>query len=426
MPALILRAVPANGAVAALVPLLVRAALLAIPAAAQREPADRELQRAIESAGGERVALARNLEDYLRRFPDSPRRTQVYRALTEVCLQLNDRPRALEFAERYIALEPEDSAMMLLASELLEEQGDERSLTRASGYLTRILDRVEKEKAEASDPAMISEWAEGRAKLLTAVYLTRARLDVTRRRYDEAEADLNAAAAFGLTAEGRERMGEIAELRGNYVEAIDHYIAAFLMLDTVGRGVDRVALRRRLENVWRLRFGNDAGLEEKLYDEFKRMTALPPPAQRAAANAGLTDPFSFRLQVPQGGELAMADYRRKLLVLHFWATWCSPCRELEPLLEQVAARFRDHKDVAFLALSVDTDEQAVREYLQRRRGRMAVAYADGLERLFQVPGVPTVLIVNASGRVVHRRPGFVRERFVEELASAIERHLSRP
>lgn len=415
-----------NRTLVALVLLIVCAVHLAIPAAAQQpEPADRELQRAIESAGDERVALARNLEDYLRRFPDSPRRTQVYRALTEVCLQLDDRPRALEFAERYIALEPEDSAMMLLASELLEEQGDERSLTRASGYLTRILDRVEKEKAEALSSAEASEWAEGRAKLLTAVYLTRARLDVARRRYDEAEADLNAAAALGPTAEGRERMGEIAELRGKYVDAIDHYIAAFLMLDTLGRGVDRVALRRRLENVWRLRFGNDASLEEKLYDEFKRMTAAPPPA-RAAANVGLTDPFSFRLQGPQGGELPMADYRRKLLVLHFWATWCSPCRELEPLLEQVAARFRDRKDVAFLALSVDTDEQAVRDFLRRRRGRMTVAYADGLERLFQVPGVPTVLIVNASGRVVHRRPGFVRERFVEELASAVERHLSRP
>jgi len=390
--------------------------------APQESPAERELQRAIESAGNDRTALARNLEEYLRRFPDSPHRQQVYRALIEVCLKLEDRVRAIEFAERFIALAPEDSAMMLLAAELLEEQGDAHSLTRATGYLTRILDRVEKEQ---SDPKVDPEWMEGRTKLVTAVYLTRARLEISRRLYPEASDDLAAAEKLTSTAEAQLLLGEIAELNGDYLRAADHYIAAYLMPDSIGRGVDRTAVRRRMVNVWRLRYGSDAGLDERVFAQFSR-SILSPPGERRAYNPGVTDPFAFRLRLPSGGEMAMAAHRGKLLVLHFWATWCAPCREVEPLFDQAAARFEGRDGVVFLAVSVDSDEQAVKEFLRGARIRIPVAFADGLDRLFQVPAVPTVLIVSPAGRVVHRRPGFVREQFVEGLVSAVERHLARP
>lgn len=397
----------------------------ALPATQQAQlPAwERELQRAIESAGNDRVALARNLEEYLQRFPDSPRRTQVFRALIEVCLKLDDPLRAIEFAERFIALEPEDSAMMLLAAELLEEQGDPRSLTRAVGYVTRILDRVEKETPGAAESS--AEWADGRAKLLTAVFLARARLQIALRQYDEAAADLRAAAAIGPTAEGQLLFGEVAELQSNYTKAIDHYVLAYFMPDSIGREINRQALRHRLANVWRLRFGSDAGLQERLFVEFNRSMTPPAAPEQPAANAGVNDVFSFRLRRPGGSELSMADYRGKLLVLHFWASWSPACREVERLFDQAAARFRDRRDVAFLALSTDTDEQAAADSLRGARGGTPVAYADGLERLFQVPVVPTVLIVSPAGRVVYRRSGFIRERFLEELVSAVERHLAR-
>jgi len=392
-------------------------------AAQQQAPADRELQRAIESAGNDRVALARNLEEYLQRFPDSPRRPQVFRALIEVCLKLGDPLRAIEFAERFIAMEPEDSAMMLLAAELLEEQGDTRSLTRAVGYVTRILDRVEKEQPEAGEAG--PEWAEGRAKLLTAVYLTRARLEIALRQYAEATADLKAATTIGSTAEGALRSGEIAELQGDYAKALDHYIAAYFMPDAIGGGVNRASILRRVENVWRMRSGSDAGLDERLFIEFNRSVGRTASADRPVFNVGVNDPFSFRLRRAGGGEMAMADYRGKLLVLHFWATWCLPCREVEPLFDQAAARFAERNDVVFLALSIDGAEKPVADYLRTRRLRVPVAHADGLERALQIPVVPTVVIVSPNGRVVHRRPGFVRERFAEDLISNVQRYLSR-
>ena len=103
-----------------------------------------ELQKAIADAGNDRGALVRNLKNYLKRFPDAPRKAAVFRALVESCEQVQDDACALEYAEQLIALRPDDSEIMMLAVNLLQKQGDEASLTRASGYVTRVLDRVEK------------------------------------------------------------------------------------------------------------------------------------------------------------------------------------------------------------------------------------------------------------------------------------------
>src|ERR1700687_2967173 len=69
--------------------------------------AESELQKALNSAGNDRAALVRNLKDYLRRFPDAPRRPAIDRALVEACQQLRDDECALDYSEQLIALQPD-------------------------------------------------------------------------------------------------------------------------------------------------------------------------------------------------------------------------------------------------------------------------------------------------------------------------------
>jgi thiol-disulfide isomerase/thioredoxin len=361
----------------------------------------------MQEAGNDRVALARNLEAYLRKFPESPHRAQVYRALAEVCLQLDDRVRAIEFAERFIALRPEDSAMMLLAAELLEEQGDAHSARRAVGYLTRILDRVEKEGGGEASP----EAEAGRKQMIAAVYLVRARLEMAGKQYAEASADLDAADALVRTAEAALRRGEIAELGGDYERAIDEYAAAFVLPDPVGEAVDRAALRRKIGNVWRLRHGSEAGLGDRILGAFDRLTT--GTREVAEANTEFASPYSYVLRRPDGSELRMAEYAGKVLVVHFWASWCAPCKETAALFDQAAAR-------------VGAGGDAVAEYLRRVRMRVPVALAGGMERGLGVRVLPTVLVITPEGGVAYRREGFRAEGFVEELVGAIEGSVPRP
>ena len=58
-----------------------------------------------------------------------------------------------------------------------------------------------------------------------------------------------------------------------------------------------------------------------------------------------------------------------MVVLSFWATWCGPCRELEPLFERVAARYASKPDVVFYALNCDDDESLVAPFLAEEKAQ---------------------------------------------------------
>jgi len=82
----------------------------------QKTPSpDQELQQAIDHAGNDRAALVRNLEAFLKKYPEAPQRVRIYRALVEAALQLRDTTRAADYAERIVALTPDDMSMTVLA-----------------------------------------------------------------------------------------------------------------------------------------------------------------------------------------------------------------------------------------------------------------------------------------------------------------------
>jgi len=392
------------------------------PGAAANKASDAatELQRAIAEAGNDRVALVRNLEDYLRRFPDSPHQIQVYRVLAEASMQVRDQPRALAYAERIIALRPDDSPMMLFAVDLLERLGDEHSLTKAVGYVTRVLDRVEKPSA-AGKPPRGSPGDPEQNRLRMSMYLIRGRLEMQQRNYDQAAADLEASYRILPNALAAMRLGEIAEIHKDYAKAIDDYLTAFVLPDRYATTVDQREVRRKLGNLWRLVHGSEAGLGDALLAAHDRLAMQPEPNAPTARNKDAAETFAFVLRRLDGSPLKLAELKGRILVLNFWATWCLPCRELEALLEQVAAQFEGQRDVVFLAVNTDEDESRVGPYLERQKMRVPMAFADGLDRFLDIKAIPTVMVLDPKGKITYRGEGFSPEGFVEGLAGAIER-----
>ena len=83
-----------------------------------------DLQKAIEQASNDRAALMHNLLDFLKKYPQSSQRPQIYRAIVESSLQLRDFATATEYAERMVALNPEDLSINQLSVQLLDRYGD--------------------------------------------------------------------------------------------------------------------------------------------------------------------------------------------------------------------------------------------------------------------------------------------------------------
>jgi thiol-disulfide isomerase/thioredoxin len=381
-----------------------------------------ELQKTIADAGNDRGALVRNLERYLQRFPDAPRKAAVIRALVESCEQVQDDACALKYSEELIALRPDDSEIMMLAVGLLQKQGDEASLTRAAGYASRVLDRIDKTTA-AEKPARVSlaEWQEHHDELRAALYNLRGQIEKSQHDDAAAEKDLRMSYSVRPNAVAAEQLGEIAEIRRDYATATQEYLLAFVLPEDgpVGK-VNRREVRKRLGNVWRQLHGNEQGLGEAVLAQYDLVGVTAARASPAAGNKNAKDAYAFVLRKMDGSAVPLAPLRGKVLVLSFWATWCGPCRELEPQFLQVAKNYAGNADIVFYAVNTDEDESLVAPFLSHEKWDVPVVYADGLDDFVKVQSLPTVLILDRSGKITYRINGYPPEGFAENLTNAIQ------
>ena len=386
-----------------------------------------ELQNAMDRAGSDRVALVRNLEDFLKKYPDSRQRSQIYRALVEASLQLRDSTRAADYAERIVALAPEDMSITLLAIQLLEREGDESALRRAVNYSSRVLTYVERSAALAKSPKISREdWEAEQKRDKTNILSLRGRLYFKLHDNANAENDFRASMALAPTAEAAEKLGEISELRKDLPSAIQEYAQAFGLADASNGMAARREIRQKLGNVWRLAHGSDEGLGDYLlhsYDAVITAASIAKPKR----NDGAKEAYDFILRkAPDGASYSFASHKGKVVVLNFWATWCGPCRALEPRFERVAAEFHANPDIVFLAVDCDEDESPVPAYLQEVRPRIAIVFADGLDRFLGVRAFPTIVVLDRTGKIGYRAEGFDPDEVEKELTDAIRKILASP
>ncbi len=383
-----------------------------------------ELQQAISDAGNDRAALVRNLEAYLAKYPESPQRPQIYRALVEASLQLRDVIRGADYAERIVALTPEDMSITLVAIQLLQRTGDEAALRRAVNYAGRVLNFVAK-SAMDDKPSKMSpaEWAQAKARDRSSILLLRGEIYLKLKDTAAAQKDFTASYAELPGAGAAEKLGELAELNKDLGGAIKQYARAFTLADGSNNTVTRREIRQKIGNVWRLAHGSEDGLGQYLLQNYDELTqaSLAPLAKK---NAVAREVFEFTLRkAPEGTPFPLADTKGAVVVVSFWATWCGPCRALEPQFERVASRFRGNDQISFLEANCDDDESQVARYLEEIKPRVPVVFADGLDRLLGVNDLPTVVIIDRRGKVTYRAEGFGEETFERDLTAAARRAL---
>lgn len=381
-----------------------------------------DLQKAIDDAGNDRAALARNLESFLKTYPESSQRTQIYRALVEATLQLRDYPRATDYAERLVALRPDDTSITVLAIQLLDKYGNAVGWRRAISYCTRVIEQVSGiPPADKSPRVSNQDWETEKKHDKAALLLVRGQLYQKLNDLPNAQKDFEASYALESSAAAAEKLGELAELRKDPNTAIQEYSIAFALADSTKGTLSRRELRNKIGNVWRLAHGSEEGLGDYLLHTFDDTSTIGIAA-KPARNAGLKNPYEFTLRkAPEGSRFSFADTKGKVVVLNFWATWCGPCRQMEPHFEKAAAHFAGQKDVLFLGLNCDDDETLVAPYLEEEKPKTAVLFADGLDQLLAVHSFPTTLILDRTGTIAFRANGFDPDTVDRALVEAVER-----
>lgn len=127
---------------------------------------------------------------------------------------------------------------------------------------------------------------------------------------------------------------------------------------------------------------------------YTRLTS-PAPAAGPAVSAPAPD---FSLAAGSGDRVKLSEARGRPVLLNFWATWCPPCKQEMPLLQQASETYPD-----LLVLAVDNDEtaEAVAQFVRTNRLTFPVLLDPGgaVNNLYQLRGYPTSFFIDAAGIV---------------------------
>jgi len=129
----------------------------------------------------------------------------------------------------------------------------------------------------------------------------------------------------------------------------------------------------------------------------------------AASNAHAATP-AFTLPARDGGNLSLEELKGEVVMINFWATWCGPCRQEMPLLEQIQARY-EPLGFTIVGINVEPDSAAAQEWLAKVPVTFPILFdrKNEVAESFGVEGMPSSVFIDRAGNVryVHRgyRPG---------------------
>jgi thiol-disulfide isomerase/thioredoxin len=134
------------------------------------------------------------------------------------------------------------------------------------------------------------------------------------------------------------------------------------------------------------------------------------PAFAASTSSGPAPAFS--LSARGGKQIDLNQFKGQVVMINFWATWCGPCRQEMPLLEDI---YKKYKPMGFtmLAVNVEPDSAAAEAWLGKLSKPVTFPVAFDTEskvsKLYKVAGMPSTVFVDRKGnvRVMHKgyKPG---------------------
>jgi peroxiredoxin len=132
---------------------------------------------------------------------------------------------------------------------------------------------------------------------------------------------------------------------------------------------------------------------------------------------------NFALKDSDGRTVQLADYRGKVVLLNFWATWCGPCKIEIPWFTEFERR---HKDRGFAVVGISMDEEgwdAVKPFLSEYRINYRVLMGNNaVAQLYDgVSALPTTFLIDREGRIAAIHEGLVsKSRYERDLIQLLD------
>ena len=138
----------------------------------------------------------------------------------------------------------------------------------------------------------------------------------------------------------------------------------------------------------------------------------------SAAEAGTIGSVAPAFSLPdlEGKTVSLADFKGKVVILDFWATWCPPCRAEVPDFVRIQSKYRD-KGLVVVGLSMDAGgAKDVRPFAEEFNVNyaMLIAKEETPNAYGGIAGIPTTFVLDRQGRIVKKFVGKTEMKDFEE------------
>jgi cytochrome c biogenesis protein CcmG, thiol:disulfide interchange protein DsbE len=152
------------------------------------------------------------------------------------------------------------------------------------------------------------------------------------------------------------------------------------------------------------------------------------------ALAGMLSLSAFAVEVGQiapdfdlpggKGAVKLSDYKGKVVYVDFWASWCGPCKQSFPWMNDMQSRY-SAKGLNLVAVNVDQKPEDAKTFLNDNAAKFTVAFDQGgkTPKAYAIKGMPTSVLIGADGKVLMVHSGFKEEQR-DELEKQIKQALN--
>lgn len=139
---------------------------------------------------------------------------------------------------------------------------------------------------------------------------------------------------------------------------------------------------------------------------FLTLSLVLSPALMAAAQPQAAPDFTLKSR--SGKNLKLSEFRGEVVMVNFWASWCGPCRQEMPLLEQLYKRYQP-LGFTILGVHVEEDSSAAEKVLKDIPVSFPILYdnTNEVSKLYGISAMPSTFLVDRNGNLRYLHKGYL-------------------
>jgi peroxiredoxin len=351
------------------------------------------------------------LESFLQRPMRDELRPMLLRMIVSTCRELGDFEAVTFYGEEALRANPSDGGVLIELTAAYAE-AENPDLDRGIDYAKRAM------KALDVAAEQMGEKGESRLAPYKAFLLNNWGWLLYRRgEVDQAEMMLVEASNNRKEPRVYIRLGTLRKDAGRLSDAKDDFAMALAL--SAGENPEA---RSAIEEIIATEGGAEADLEAIVEEKRREIANMKVEAMAQQSRVEPKPAPAFKVTTLDGAEVSLDELRDSVVVLDFWATWCGPCRRELPMVQKTYEDFKE-KNVAVLAVSVDSDTSAVRPYAAKHNLTLPIAFGRELGGAYGASSIPMLVVIDGRGQIRYVHTGYhpdLEEVLPEEIKGLLE------